>query len=75
MDLYTAPATETRRLIRSGKLSATELLTAVLARIETVNPALNAVVTLATGQAHLAAPDRISRGQVNRALAARPGKA
>ncbi len=75
MDLCTAPATELARLIRSRELSAAELLTAVLARIEAVNPALNAIVTLAAEQAHLAAPDRISRGQVSRALATRPGKA
>src|ERR1700683_3950199 len=51
MDLCAAPATELAALIRSRELSATELLTAVLARIDEVNPALNAIVTLAAGQA------------------------
>jgi amidase len=51
MDLCAAPATELAALIRSRELSATELLTAVLARIEEVNPALNAIVTLAAEQA------------------------
>ena len=55
MYLCTAPATELARLIRSRQLSAAELLTAVLARIEAVNPALNAIVTLAAEQAHLVA--------------------
>jgi amidase len=45
------PATGLARLIRSRELSATELLTAVLARIDAVNPALNAIVTLAAEQA------------------------
>ena len=49
MDLCAAPATELAALIRSRELSATELLAAVLARIEEVNPALNAIVTLAAG--------------------------
>ena len=51
MDLCAAPAVELARLIRSRELSATELLGAVLARIEQVNPALNAIVTLAAEQA------------------------
>ncbi|HEX6523701.1 MAG TPA: amidase family protein [Streptosporangiaceae bacterium] len=38
-------------MLRSRSLSATELLTAVLARIEAVNPAVNAIVTLAADQA------------------------
>ncbi len=65
MDLCTAPATELARLIRSRELSAAELLTAVLARIEAVNPALNAIVTLAAEQARLVAADldaRAARG-------------
>ena len=45
------PAVELARLLRSRSLSATELLTAVLARIEAVNPAVNAIVTLAADQA------------------------
>ena len=51
MDLCAIPATGLARLIRSRELSATELLTAVLARIDKANPALNAIVTLAAEQA------------------------
>jgi amidase len=55
MDLCTAPAVELARLLRLRSLSATELLTAVLTRIEAVNPSLNAIVTLAPEQAVAAA--------------------
>jgi amidase len=51
MDLCTTPAVDLARMIRSRELSAAELLAAVLARIETVNPAVNAIVTLAPEQA------------------------
>jgi len=51
MDLCATPAVELARLIRAGELSATELLAAVLARIDEVNPAVNAIVTLAGEQA------------------------
>jgi amidase len=61
MDLYAAPATELAALIRSRELSATELLAAVLARIEEVNPALNAIVTLAAEQAAGVAADLDTR--------------
>jgi Asp-tRNA(Asn)/Glu-tRNA(Gln) amidotransferase A subunit family amidase len=46
VDLCAIPATGLARLIRSRELSAAELLTAVLARIDEVNPALNAIVTV-----------------------------
>jgi amidase len=52
MDLCLAPAVELARQIRSRSLSATELLTAVLARVEAVNPSVNAIVTLAPEQAY-----------------------
>jgi len=51
MDLCTTPAVDLARMIRSRELSAAELLAAVLARIESVNPAVNAIVTLAPEQA------------------------
>jgi amidase len=51
MDLCLTPAVELAGLLHSRSLSATELLTAVLARIDAVNPALNAIVTLAAEQA------------------------
>ena len=57
MDLCAIPATGLARLIRSRELSATELLTAVLSRIDEVNPALNAIVTLAAEQASDRAAD------------------
>jgi Asp-tRNA(Asn)/Glu-tRNA(Gln) amidotransferase A subunit family amidase len=46
MDLCATPAVELARLIRSRELSATELLAAVLSRIGTVNPGINAIITL-----------------------------
>jgi len=52
-------------MIRSRELSAAELLEAVLARIEAVNPSVNAIVTLAAEQARAAAADldaRAARG-------------
>ncbi|HEY6294038.1 MAG TPA: amidase family protein, partial [Streptosporangiaceae bacterium] len=51
MDLCATPAVDLARMIRSRELSAAELLAAVLARIEAVNPAVNAIVTLAPEQA------------------------
>jgi len=46
VDLCAVPAVDLARMIRSRELSASELLDAVLARIEAVNPAVNAIVTL-----------------------------
>jgi amidase len=54
-DLGATPAVELARLIRARELSAAELLTAVLAGIEAVNPAVNAIVTLAAEQAQATA--------------------
>ena len=65
MDLCATPAVELARLIRSRELSAAELLTAVLARIDEVNPAINAIVTLAAEQAFAVAAEldaRAARG-------------
>ena len=65
MDLCATPAVELARLIRSRELSATELLTAVLARIDEVNPGINAIVTLAAEQAFAVAAEldtRAARG-------------
>jgi amidase len=53
-------------MIRSRELSAAELLGAALARIEAVNPAVNAVVTLAADQARAVAAGldaRAARGE------------
>jgi amidase len=65
-DLCAIAAADLARMIRSRELSATELLEAVLARIEAVNPAVNAIVTLATEQAWATAADldaRAARGE------------
>ena len=65
MDLYATPAVDLARMIRSRELSATELLDAVLSRIEAVNPSVNAIVTLVAEQARATAADldaRAARG-------------
>jgi amidase len=54
-DLCFTPAVDLARQLRSGQLSARELLGAFLARIHRVNPQLNAIVTLAEEQAAAAA--------------------
>jgi amidase len=46
-DLCFTPATELQRLYRSRKTSPLEVMQAVLARVDAVNPRLNAIVTLA----------------------------
>jgi amidase len=61
VDLYATPAVDLARMIRSRELSAAELLEAVLARIEAVNPSVNAIVTLAVEQARAAAADLDAR--------------
>ncbi|WP_231618787.1 amidase [Nonomuraea sp. SBT364] len=50
-ELYYLTATEMARLVRTRQVSAVELLQAHLDRIEQVNPAVNAIVTLAAEQA------------------------
>jgi len=65
MDLCATTAVDLARMIRSRELSAAELLEAVLARVEAVNPSVNAIVTLAVEQARDAAADldaRAARG-------------
>jgi amidase len=54
-DLCTRPATELAAMVRAREVSARELLEAHLARIERVNPAVNAVVTLDAEGARAAA--------------------
>ena len=51
MDLSAASAGEIARAIRLGQLSSREAVAACLARIERVNPALNAVVALRADEA------------------------
>jgi amidase len=65
MDLCATPAVDLARMIRNRELSATELLEAVLTRIEAVNPPVNAIVTLAPEPARAVAADldaRAARG-------------
>jgi amidase len=54
-DLCDLQATEMRALVEGGSISAVEVLGAHLDRIERVNPALNAIVTLAAEEALAAA--------------------
>ncbi len=44
-ELWTLPATELSKLIRSKEVSAVEVTRSVLERLDAVNPAINAVVT------------------------------
>jgi amidase len=65
VELCATPAVDLARMIRSRQVSATELLEAVLARIEAVNPSVNAIVTLAADRARAVAADldnRAARG-------------
>jgi amidase len=66
VDICNISATELARLIRTGALSAREAVAAYLARIEMINPAVNAIVTLAPEQALAAAraaDERLARGE------------
>jgi len=54
-DLCSRPATELALAIRTRRVSALELTDAVLARIDRVNPVVNAFVTVAADQAREAA--------------------
>ena len=54
-DLCTRPATELAELVRTRQVSARELLDAHLDRIDRLNPALNAIVTLDAEAARAAA--------------------
>mgnify|MGYP002684806282 CR=1 FL=1 len=55
MDPATASATELCAALAAGEVSSRELLEAMLARIDEVNPALNAVVALDVDRARAAA--------------------
>lgn len=59
-------ATEARRLIGQGKLSPVDLVESCIARIEAVNPSVNAVVTKAYDRARSEAKEaaaKVSRGE------------
>lgn len=59
-DLYTLDATATAAAIRSGRISSREATEAALARMDAVNPAINAVVNRFDAEA-LAAADAADR--------------
>ena len=54
-DLCTRPATELAAMVRAREVSARELLEAHLARIDRLNPSVNAIVTLDADGARAAA--------------------
>jgi Asp-tRNA(Asn)/Glu-tRNA(Gln) amidotransferase A subunit family amidase len=62
-DLCFTPALELDRLIRAGDLSPVELTDAVLARIERLNPALAAYITVSADLARKEARDAESRAR------------
>ncbi|HEY7172230.1 MAG TPA: amidase family protein [Vicinamibacterales bacterium] len=67
MDICSLSAIELARLIRTGSLSARDVVDAYLRRIEAINPAVNAIVTLAADEAiegARAADERLARGEV-----------
>jgi len=51
MDLCFASAKQLARLIRTRKVSATEVMRAFIAQVERVNPKVNAIVTFLPEQA------------------------
>src|SRR5262245_61788142 len=66
-DLCYTPATELAQLYRAKKLSPVEVTEAVLARIERLNPKLNAYLTVTADHARelaRAAEARVSRGEL-----------
>src|SRR5712691_2632537 len=67
MDIVFSSTTQLSAAIRSGHVSATEVLEAHLAQIATRNPALNAVVTMDAEQAHKRAreaDEALARGEI-----------
>ena len=74
-ELWFTPAYELAERMRSRALSPVELMEACLARIEAVNPALNAFIALRPEQALAEAramADRIARGEDPGPLAGLP---
>ncbi len=60
-ELAYTPALEQAALVRTGEVSPTELVAQTLARIEALNPQLDAFLTVAADQAHAAARDAEAR--------------
>ena len=73
-ELLYRSASEATELVQSGKVSSRELTEAVLARIDAVNPSLNAVVELRAEAAlkEAAAADAALEGRPTRSAARRP---
>jgi amidase len=74
-DLCLRPATELAAMVRNREVSARELLEAHLARIERLNPALNAIVTLDPDGARSAADAvdaELAAGEITGPLAGLP---
>jgi amidase len=66
-ELWCLSATEQRRLLLAGEVSARELVSAHLERVEQTNPAVNAIVTVTAERAMdeaVAADRRHARGEV-----------
>jgi len=66
LSIWQHTAAELARQLRAGTLSAKEVVAAYLARIEAINPRVNAVVTLVAGEAMeqaRRADDRLARGE------------
>ena len=62
-DLLSLSGTEMAQAVREGKVNATELVSASLAKIKEENPALNAVISLREKAALKEADQLIDRGQ------------
>src|SRR5438874_6877625 len=72
-ELCFTPATELARLIRAREVSPVEVVDAVLARIEAVNPRINAYCTVAAEPARAAAKEAERRVMVGEAVGALHG--
>lgn len=67
-ELWQLDATAIAALIRSGTVSAREAVDAQLARLDTVNPRINAVVRVLTGEARVEADRADARQRAGEAL-------
>jgi aspartyl-tRNA(Asn)/glutamyl-tRNA(Gln) amidotransferase subunit A len=72
-ELYSLSAAELVRGYRSGSFSPVAVIDAVLARLDAVNPALNAVVTVDRGGARVAAGQAAARWSAGEPLSALDG--
>ncbi|MGE0603305.1 MAG: amidase, partial [Xanthobacteraceae bacterium] len=56
-ELWRLDASEQARLIRKGAISSVELTKETLARVDAINPKINAIEDLMAGEAHAAAEE------------------